>query len=190
MRVVFLDDVPGVALGGEVKEVKNGFARNYLIPQNLAVAATRDALQRVENLGQQAEVKRLKTLKDMKALGEQLDGVHVNVEMRAGASGRLYGSVTNATVAEKISEITEREINRRTIELSEPIRELGTFDLNLRLHPEVNATVNLLVYPSGADPDEFLARLKEEAEAVEADDLSETEKSEATEETSEDESEQ
>ncbi len=165
MRVVFLDDVPGVALGGEVKEVKNGFARNYLIPQKLAAAATRDALQRVAKLGNQAEVKRLKTLQDMKALSEVLDGVRVDVDMRAGASGRLYGSVTNAIVAEKLAELTDREIDRRTIELAEPIRELGTFELNVRLHPEVIATVNLLVYPSGSEPDEFLTSWLEEAAA-------------------------
>ena len=165
MRVVFLDDVPGVALGGEVKEVKNGFARNYLIPQNLAVAATRNALQRVEKLGEEAETNRLKTLQDMKALAELLDGIRIDVEMRAGASGRLYGSVTNTVVAEKIAELTDREIDRRTVDLSEPIRALGTFELGIRVHPEATATVTLLVYPSGSEPDEFLVSLQEQAEA-------------------------
>ena len=183
MRVVFLDDVPGVALGGEVKEVKNGFARNYLIPQKLAVAATRDALQRVAKLGNQAEIKRLKTLQDMKALSEVLDGVRVDVDMRAGASGRLYGSVTNAIVAEKLAELTDREIDRRTIELAEPIRELGTFELNVRLHPEVIATVNLLVYPSGSEPDEFLTSWLEEAAAKKEAEVAEAESEEAAEDT-------
>ena len=152
MRVVFLEDVAGVAQGGEVKEVKRGFARNYLIPKRLAMRATRDALQRVERLKKEAEVVRVKTLADVRALGEQLNGTQVNVEMRAGASGRLYGSVTNAIVAAELSKIAGREVDRRSIEISEPIREVGSFDVPVRLHPEVDASITVLVYPAGTDP--------------------------------------
>ena len=88
MRVVFLEDVEGVARGGDVREVKNGFARNYLIPKNLAEPATHNALQRIGRLKVQADGVRLKTLSDMKALAEDLDGSKVAVEMRAGAGGR------------------------------------------------------------------------------------------------------
>ena len=166
MRVVFLEDVPGVALGGDVKEVKNGFARNYLIPQGMAVPAKREALKRVERLKQDAEVNRLKTLTDMKALGEQLDGTQVNVEMRAGVSGRLYGSVTSAIVADELAKLAGREMDRRAIDIHESIREIGAYDLPLRLHPEVNAHIRLLVHPAGTDPVEFMSTL--EAEAAEA----------------------
>ena len=152
MRVVFLEDVMGVAQGGDVKEVKNGFARNYLIPQNLAVPATHNALKRIERLTKESDVVRLKTLTDMKVLAEEIDGTQVNVEMKAGANGRLYGSVTNAVVADKLTEITEREIDRKTVLMSEPLRELGTFDVKLRLHPEVEATINILVYAEGTEP--------------------------------------
>ncbi len=170
MRVVFLEDVSGVALGGEVKEVKGGFARNYLIPQKLAIPATPDALQRVERLGKQAEEHRIKTLQDMKELGALLEGSTVDVPMRAGASGRLYGSVTNAIVAEGLSKMTGREIDRRTIELPDSVREVGIFDARLRLHAEVTATVSVLVHPVGSDPDEVRAALEAgdaEAEAEE-----------------------
>ena len=98
MKVVFLEDVEGVAQGGEVKEVKRGFARNYLIPQRLAMPATRDSLQRIDRLKKQAEERRLRTISDMKQLAEELGGKRVDVPMRAGAGGRLYGSVTNAIV--------------------------------------------------------------------------------------------
>ena len=163
MRVVFLEDVPGVALGGDVKEVKNGFARNYLIPQGMAVPAKREALKRVERLKQDAEVNRLKTLTDMKALGEQLDGTQVNVEMRAGVSGRLYGSVTSAIVADELAKMAGREMDRRAIDIHESIREVGAYDLRLRLHPEVNAHIKLLVHPAGTDPVEFMSTLEAEA---------------------------
>ena len=103
MKVVFLQDVSGVALGGEVKEVKNGFARNYLIPQNLAVPANHNALQSIQPLKKNAEEKRLKDLTEMKEIGQHIDGVKINIEMRSGANGRLYGSVNNSAVADELS---------------------------------------------------------------------------------------
>ena len=168
MRVVFLEDVSGVALGGDVKEVKNGFARNYLIPQNLAVPISGEAMLRVDRLKQDAETKRIKLHEDMKAVGEALDGKRIDVEMNAGASGRLYGSVTNAMIAERLGEMTEREIDRRTVEIAEHIRQVGKFDVSLRLHSEVEAGITVLVYPVGTDPDETLAAIEAEAEAAAA----------------------
>ena len=172
MKVVFLEDVPGVAQGGDVKDVKNGFARNYLIPQQLATPATRDSLQRIERLKQHAEVTRLKSLADMREVAEQIAGRRIDIEMRAGVSGRLYGSVTNAVVAERLAEMTNHEIDRRVVQIPESIRETGTYAIQVRLHSEVTTDVTLLVHPLGVDPDEFVASLEaeaaEEAEAEEA----------------------
>lgn len=168
MRVVFLQDVQGVANGGDVKVVKNGFARNYLIPQKLATPATRDALQRVQRLGRDANEQRLKTLADMRALGEEIEGTQVNVEMRAGASGRLYGSVTNAIVAAELSKLTEREIDRRTISIPEAMRQVGKYEVRLRLHADVDAGITILVHPTGTEPDEFLEQLTSQEEAAAA----------------------
>jgi large subunit ribosomal protein L9 len=164
MRVVFLEDVAGVAHGGDVKEVKNGFARNYLIPQALATPATNEALQRTRRLGREAETKRLKTLADMKELSQELDGSQVTVEMKAGASGRLYGSVTNMIVADEVAKLTDREIDRRTIQIPESIRQVGVYQIRIKLHPEVETDISVLVHPSGTDPAEFLASLSEEEE--------------------------
>jgi large subunit ribosomal protein L9 len=173
MRVVFLEDVEGVAKGGDVKEVKNGFARNYLIPKSLAVPATHDALQRIEKLGQQAENTRLKRLSDMRALGEELKGARVDVEMRAGSGGRLYGSVTNAIVASRLTELTGKQIDRKSVTVPDSLRELGSYKANVRLHSEVQAEVDILVHPLGTDPDEYLAEM-EAAAAAPADGLVET----------------
>ena len=169
MRVVFLQDVAGVAQGGDVKEVKNGFARNYLIPKQFAVPATHNALQRVSQYAEQAERARIKLLEDMRELSATLNGARIDVEMRAGASGQLYGSVTNAIIAEKLGEITDKEIDRRSIEIESPIRQLGNFDVTIRLHPEVQAQIDVLVHPTGIDPDEWLESLAQE-EAAEAGD--------------------
>lgn len=164
MRVLFLEDVMGVALGGEIKEVKNGFARNYLIPKSLATPATKDALQRISKVSKGAEERRLKTLADMKSLGEELDGSRINVEMRAGASGRLYGSVTTMVVAEELQKLTEREIDRRSINISDSIREIGIHSATVRLHPEILANISILVYPSGTDPEDTLQKIQGESE--------------------------
>ena len=167
MRVVFLQDVAGVAQGGDVKEVKNGFARNYLIPKNFAVPATHNELQRVKQYAEQAERARLRLLQDMRELSETLNGTRIDVEMRAGASGQLYGSVTNAIIADRLSEMAEREIDRRGIEIGEPIRQLGTFNVNVRLHPEVQAQIDVLVYPTGTTAEAWLQSLEEEEAAAE-----------------------
>ena len=164
MRVVFLEDVAGVAHGGDVKEVKNGFARNYLIPQALATPATNEALQRTRRLGREAETKRLKTLADMKELSEELNGSQIIVEVRAGASGRLYGSVTNMIVADEVAKLTDRDIDRRTVQIPEAIRQVGVYPIRIKLHPDVETDISVLVHPSGTDPAEFLASLSEEAE--------------------------
>ena len=167
MRVVFLQDVAGVAQGGDVKEVKNGFARNYLIPKNFAVPATHNELQRVKQYAEQAERARLRLLQDMRELSETLNGTRIDVEMRAGASGQLYGSVTNAIIADKLSDMADREIDRRGIEIGEPIRQLGTFNVSVRLHPEVQAQIDVLVYPTGTTAEAWLQSLEEEEAAAE-----------------------
>ncbi len=170
MRVVFLEDVAGVAQGGDVKEVKNGFARNYLIPKNLAVPATHNALQRIKRLAREAEQVRVKRLNDMRELAAALNESRVKVEMRAGASGRLYGSVTNAIIADELSKMVDGEIDRRTVLLDEPIRDLGLFDVKLRLHSEVDAEVQVQVYAMGTDPDAVEEEAEEEAEGDESTD--------------------
>ena len=164
MKVVFLEDVEGVARGGDVREVKNGFARNYLIPKSLAVPATHDALQRIQKLSEQAEKTRIKRLTDMKALGEALGGVRVDVEMRAGSGGRLYGSVTNAIVASRLAELTGEEIDRRAVSVPDSVRELGLYQATVRLHAEVQAEVDILVHPLGTDASEYLAEIQAAAE--------------------------
>ena len=118
MKVVFLEDVYGVAKGGDVKEVKNGFARNYLIPQNLAVPASHDALLRVTSLAEKADSERVKVMSDMQELADSIDGSEISIEMRSGSNGRLYGSVNTALIAAELSKTSEREIDRKFISIN------------------------------------------------------------------------
>ena len=145
MKVVFLEDVEGVALGGEIKEVKNGFARNYLVPQQLAAPATHNNLQKITKLSRKAETERIQKLDDMKQLSEAIDGTEILIEMRAGSNDRLYGSVTGTMVADALNDITGQSIERRLVQLDNPIRELGSFDVPIRLHADVNATIKVTV---------------------------------------------
>ena len=167
MRVVFLEDVEGVARGGEVKEVKNGFARNYLIPQNLAAPATHNNLQRIKKLSSQASITRVQRLEDMQELATALEGTQVNIEMRAGVNNRLYGSVTGTMVADAVVEETGREIERRLVQLDDPIREVGEYDVPIRLHSDVSASIKVVVYATGTDPlDNSIEKVAEGDQAV------------------------
>ena len=167
MRVVFLEDVEGVARGGEVKEVKNGFARNYLIPQNLAAPATHNNLQRIKKLSSQASITRVQRLEDMQELATALEGTQVNIEMRAGVNNRLYGSVTGTMVADAVAEETGREIERRLVQLDDPIREVGEYDVPIRLHSDVSTSIKVVVYATGTDPlDNSMEEVAEGDQAV------------------------
>ena len=151
MRIIFLADVPGSGLAGEVKEVKNGYARNYLIPQNLAVVANHDQLQRIEAIRTAGEVQRLKDQQDMEALAEQLGGLSVSITARVSPSGRLYGAITNAMVAEEIIRLTEREFDRRSIQLEEPIHEPGEYPVEIRLSRGSTVSLQVTVLAEGQD---------------------------------------
>ncbi|PZC41729.1 MAG: Ribosomal protein L9 [Chloroflexi bacterium] len=164
MRVVFIEDVEGVALGGEIKEVKNGFARNYLIPKNLAAPATHNNLQRIHKLTKNAATSRTYRLDEMKNLAGTLDGTEISIEMRAGSNNRLYGSVTGTMVADALAEETGIKIERRLVQLDDPIREVGTYEIPLRLHSDVNALIKVAVYATGTDPFEMVAQENEESD--------------------------
>ena len=163
MRVIFIEDVEGVALGGEIKEVKNGFARNYLIPKNLAAPATHNNLQRIHKLTKDAAISRTYRLDEMKTLAGTLDGTEISIEMRAGSNNRLYGSVTGTMVADALAEETGIEIERRLVQLDDPIREVGTYEVPLRLYSDVNALIKVTVYATGTDPFEMVAQENEES---------------------------
>ena len=167
MKVLFLEDVEGVAHGGDVKEVKRGFAKNYLLPKNIAVLATKASLERIPKLKVEADKNRIQRLNDMKELASEIDGMRVNLPMRSGPTGKLYGSVTNNMIASELSSISSKDIQRRMIILPESIRQLGLFEISLNLIQEVQANISLLVHPEDVDPTEFeesLSKNQDESE--------------------------
>ena len=144
VKVLFLQDVPGVALAGDVKEVRRGFARNYLFPRGLATLATQDHLARIEKIRRQAEERRLKEQKDMEALAQALEGREVVVRARVAPSGEYYGSIGPGDIAEELSKLLEREVDRKVVELEEPITQPGEYEFTVRLHPKVTARMRLV----------------------------------------------
>ncbi|MBF8268148.1 MAG: rplI [Dehalococcoidia bacterium] len=147
MRVIFLEDVPNVASTGEVKEVKAGYACNYLLPKRLAVAATPQEMERIASIRRAGQERRLKEEQGMKALAERLESTGVTLKVRAGPNGKLYGAVTNVMIAQELSILIEGEVDRRNVLLEEPLHELGTHQVTVRLHPQITATVTVTVEP-------------------------------------------
>ena len=146
---MFVQDVLPKYRAGEVWNVAGGYARNYLIPRGMAVPATRDQLQRAEKLRAAAEIRRVAEVKDLRAFAEQVEGVTLTLRARAGDEGRLYGSVTAAGIAEELTRLVGREVDRRFVQLSAPIKEIGEYEVPVRLHLEVVPTITVVVEGEG-----------------------------------------
>lgn len=149
MKVIFLEDVANAADAGEVKEVKNGFARNYLLPKGLAAPATPAHLQRARAIEEAAKQKRLKYSEEWTEVAALINGTALPVEVRVGPTGRLFGSVTGRNIADRLSEATGRTIDHRQVLLGSAIHEPGDYQVTVRLYREVTAQVNVSVVPEG-----------------------------------------
>lgn len=145
MKVVLLKEVQGIGAPGTVKDVADGYARNFLLPRKLATPATAGALKQVDQLNAANERKQAKIEAEAAALAQQIEGQEVTFKVRAGEEGRMYGSVTNADVAEVLSRQIGQEVDRRKVVLEEPIHMLGSFDVRVRLTANQVPTVKVLV---------------------------------------------
>ena len=145
MQVLLLKDVERLGEAGDIKRVADGYARNYLFPRGLAVLATPGAIKEAELHRAAATRREVKALTEAQALAQVLDGMTVTFQARAGEQERLYGSITNVAIAEALSEKAGQEVDRRKIELEEPLKELGTHALTIRLAPEAEAKVSVIV---------------------------------------------
>ena len=153
MKVVFLQNVEGSGRTGEIKEVADGFARNFLLPRRLAAPATADAIRRADSRAA-AEARRQAELDEQaRSLAEKLS-VPIVITVRAGEKGRLYGSVTSADIAEAASKLAGQEVDRHLLVLEEPIKEVGTHEVPLRLTHNVEATLIVEVVGEGAAEEE------------------------------------
>ncbi len=151
MEVILLKDVARLGQAGTICKVASGYARNHLIPQGLAVMATKGAVKELEQK-QQAEARHQKQLEaEASILAQELDGVMLTIHAKTGEKERLYGSVTSGDIAAALEKETGKSIDRRKIELEEPIRQLGIYTVPVRLLSDVLPQIRVDVVAEDED---------------------------------------
>ncbi len=145
MEVLLVKDVPGIGKAGQTKKVADGYARNYLLARHLAVVASPSALKQAEKLRQASIKREAETTDEARKLAAILDKVRLTFMVKAGENDRLFGAVTAGDIAEALERDHQITIDKRKIELEQPIKDLGDHRVPLRLHPEVPAAVSVSV---------------------------------------------
>lgn len=143
VKVVLRQPVADLGSVGEVVTVAGGFARNYLIPRGLAVAATKGNIKQADTWRQSRSARDARELADAEAVKARLESQPLRVGAQAGPDGRLFGSITTSQIADAISTGLGLEVDRHAIELAEPIRHLGLHEVRVQVHPEVSALVTI-----------------------------------------------
>ncbi len=145
MKVIFLKDVANVARAGEVKEVAGGYGRNFLLPRKLALLATPSALKTAEVQIQKDREKQQRFVAELSQLAQQLEGFPITLKAKVVEEERLYGSIRDADIADELSRLTGLDIERRKVELEEPIRQLGEYEVPIRLDKDLAPTIRVIV---------------------------------------------
>lgn len=145
MQVIFLEDIPNVGKAGQVKEVADGYARNYLIPRKLAAVARPQDINELEAKIKARTKQAAKTEAEMKALAATLEGKEITLKARAGQQERLYGSITTADISAGLETSLNTVVDKRKIELVEPIHKLGTHDVLIKFGKEITANIKVTV---------------------------------------------
>jgi large subunit ribosomal protein L9 len=145
MQVIFLEDVPNIGKAGQIKEVADGYGRNYLIPHKLAAPARPQDIKDVEAQIKARARQAAKTEAEMKALAAMLEGKGITLKARAGQQDRLYGSITTADISAGLESGLSIVVDKRKIELLEPIHQLGTYDIPIKLGKDIVTTIKVTV---------------------------------------------
>jgi large subunit ribosomal protein L9 len=167
MKVLLLKDVYKLGRAGDMKKVADGYGRNYLIPQGLAVLATTSAMKMAERIRVQAAETRAILNEELSGVAEQLGGLVLTFPAKAGDTGKLYGSITPQMVVEAVKEKTAYEIDRRQID-AQPLRSLGEHHIRVRLTLDLIPEIKVIVHREGETPEETMAIIAEEAERAAA----------------------
>ncbi|MCD6380162.1 50S ribosomal protein L9 [bacterium] len=145
MEVILRDDVENLGKSGDVIDVKNGYARNFLIPKGLAVRATKTGKRIIEEENQQRKMRARKIKRNLEGTANKMKGISCTITVQASQEDRLYGSVTASDIAEAITKQGEVEVSQKQVVLEEPIKILGVYTVTIRLHKEVEVPVKVWV---------------------------------------------
>jgi large subunit ribosomal protein L9 len=145
MRIILQREVEKLGVPGDVVDVKDGYARNYLLPRGLAIPASRGAIKHAERLREAHDTRVVKARTEAETLAADLAKTRLRVASKAGEDGKLFGSVTAQHLADELSKVMGQPIDRKRIHLDEPIRSLGTHEVDVRLHPDIDAKVTVEV---------------------------------------------
>ena len=145
MKIILTQDVNGLGTPGDVVEVKAGYGRNYLLPQGFALGWTKGAEKQIEVIKRARGAREIRDLGHATEVKTQLEGLKVTLKARAGDGGRLFGSVTSAEVASAIKSAGGPDVDRRRLELPGHIKSVGTYRVQLKLHPDVTAKFDVTV---------------------------------------------
>jgi large subunit ribosomal protein L9 len=145
MKIILTQEVRNIGAPGDVVDVADGYARNYLIPRSLALRATRGTLKQVDTIRRTREVREVRNLEQAQAIAEKLGSLKIRVQAKAGDGGRLFGQVTTSQIAEAIAKAGGPKIDRKRLHLDAPVKSLGAHRAQLRLHPEVEAEIEIEV---------------------------------------------
>jgi len=144
-KLILTHEVTGLGAPGDIVEVKDGFARNYLVPRGLATAWSKGAEKQVTSIRKARKAREIATLDEAKAVRDALQAKPVVVRAKAGEAGRLFGAVTTTEIAEAVTAAGAPAVDKRKVEVGQPIRSVGDHTVQVRLHPEVTAKINVTV---------------------------------------------
>ncbi len=145
MKIILTQEVRNIGAPGDVVDVADGYARNYLIPRGVALRATKGTLKQVDTIRRTREVREIRNLEQAQQIAEQLAALKIRVQAKAGEGGRLFGQVTPAQIAEAVAKAGGPKIDKKRLHLDEPVKSLGAHRAHLRLHPEVEAEIEIEV---------------------------------------------
>ncbi|AZK95177.1 MULTISPECIES: 50S ribosomal protein L9 [Streptomyces] len=145
MKIILTQEVSGLGAAGDVVEVKDGYARNYLVPRGFAIRWTKGGEKDVAQIRRARKIHEIATIEQANEVKAKLEAVKVRLAVRSGDAGRLFGSVTPADIASAIKTAGGPEVDKRRVELGSPIKTLGSHQVSVRLHPEVDAKLGVEV---------------------------------------------
>jgi large subunit ribosomal protein L9 len=148
MKLILTQEVGGLGGAGDIVEVKDGYGRNFLIPRGFAIRWTKGGERTVESIKAARSSREVRDLDHAQQIKAKLEGTTVDLPVRAGEGGRLFGAVTVTEIADAVAEKTGEQVDKRTIAVAHPIKSLGSHEVTVRLHDEVSATVALNVVPA------------------------------------------